>query len=180
MEFTAIPLLISFALLFWWRSVVLFKRTVEDVPTSKVKGVFYGLNEVKGAVKSGAPLQTYLTERPSVWHEWSFPSIGRKPKAIVTRMGTGRPVRRAVGGKSIREGESKLFFFWMIRGNCSSNRRELKLTLLPRCRVFAVHPIHCTTGRDQVERLRIQPTAEGFPRVRSLLATTSTFLVRPN
>ena len=70
MEYGLIPSLLSLALLFWWRSVVLFKRTVEDVPTSKVKGVFYGLNEVKGSVQSNAPLQTYLTERPSVWYEW--------------------------------------------------------------------------------------------------------------
>ena len=52
MAFALIPSFISLALLFWWRSVVLFKRTVEDVPTSKVKGVFYGLNEVKGMAKS--------------------------------------------------------------------------------------------------------------------------------
>ena len=40
MEYGLIPSLLSLALLFWWRSVVLFKRTVEDVPTSKVKGGF--------------------------------------------------------------------------------------------------------------------------------------------
>ena len=39
MAFAFIPITLSLALLVWWRSVVLFKRTVEGVPTSKVKGV---------------------------------------------------------------------------------------------------------------------------------------------
>ena len=39
------------------RSIVLFKRTVEDVPTSKVKGVFYGLNEVKGRSSRSTPFR---------------------------------------------------------------------------------------------------------------------------
>mgnify|MGYP004348208219 FL=1 len=78
MEFALIPALISVALLFWWRSIVLFKRTVEDVPTSKVKGVFYGLNEVKGSVKSEHPLQAPLTETPSVWYKWKISEHWRK------------------------------------------------------------------------------------------------------
>ncbi len=180
MEFAAIPLLISFALLFWWRSVVLFKRTVEDVPTSKVKGVFYGLNEVKGAVKSDAPLQTYLTERPSVWHEWSISEHWKKTKSYRDKDGN-RKTRTKSGWRKVDSGGGiQAFFLLDDRGNSSSNRRERRLTRLPRCPVVAVRLIHCTTGRGRLERLRIQPTAEGFPRVRSLPATNFTFLVRPN
>ena len=110
MEFAAIPLLITFALLFWWRSVVLFKRTVEDVPTSKVKGVFYGLNEVKGAVKSDAPLQTYLTERPSVWHEWSISEHWKKTESYRDKDGN-RKTRTKSGWRKVDSGGGIQAFF---------------------------------------------------------------------
>lgn len=110
MEFAAIPLLISFALLFWWRSVVLFKRTVEDVPTSKVKGVFYGLNEVKGAVNSDAPLQTYLTERPSVWHEWSISEHWKKTESYRDKDGN-RKTRTKSGWRKVDSGGGIQAFF---------------------------------------------------------------------
>ena len=87
MAFAFIPIILSLALLVWWRSVVLFKRTVEDVPTSKVKGVFHGLNEVKGAVKSDLPLQTYLTETPSVWYKWSISEEWRKTETYTDKDG---------------------------------------------------------------------------------------------
>ena len=110
MEFAAIPLLISFALLFWWRSVVLFKRTLEDVPTSKVKGVFYGLNEVKGEIKSDAPLQTYLTERPSVWHEWSISEHWKKTESYRDKDGN-RKTRTKSGWRKVDSGGGIQAFF---------------------------------------------------------------------
>ncbi|TYC00586.1 MAG: hypothetical protein FXF54_01735 [Kosmotoga sp.] len=47
------------------------KRLVDDVPTSKAKGVFIGLVELKGKVKCDNPLRSYLTEKPSVYYRWS-------------------------------------------------------------------------------------------------------------
>ena len=112
MEFAAIPLLITFALLFWWRSVVLFKRTVEDVPTSKVKGVFYGLNEVKGSVKSDDPLQTYLTEGPSVWYVWSISEHWKKTESYRDKDGN-RKTRTKSGWRTVDSGGSYQSFFLM-------------------------------------------------------------------
>ncbi len=69
-----LPLLpvVLWGLLMWrWWVAIRFKRTVENVPTSKVNGVFIGLNEVKGEVESEAPLTTYLTESPAVWYTWN-------------------------------------------------------------------------------------------------------------
>ena len=110
MEYGLIPSLLSLALLFWWRSVVLFKRTVEDVPTSKVKGVFYGLNEVKGSVQSNAPLQTYLTERPSVWYEWRISERWRKTETYRDKDGK-RKTRTRSGWRKIDSGENFQPFF---------------------------------------------------------------------
>ena len=110
MAFALIPSLISLALLFWWRSVILFKRTVEDVPTSKVKGVFYGLNEVKGSVKSDAPLQTYLTEAPSVWYEWKISEHWKKTESYRDKDGN-RKTRTKSGWRTVDSGGSYQSFF---------------------------------------------------------------------
>jgi hypothetical protein len=110
MEFSFIPVFISLAFLFWWRAVILFKRTVEDVPTSKVKGVFYGLNEVKGSVKSDAPLQTYLTERPSVWYEWSISEHWKKTESYRDKDGN-RKTRTKSGWRTVDSGGSYQSFF---------------------------------------------------------------------
>ena len=110
MAFALIPIFISLALLLWWRSVVLFKRTVEDVPTSKVKGVFYGLNEVKGSVKSDEPLQTYLTERPSVWYEWKISEHWKKTETYRDKDGN-RKTRTKSGWRTVDSGGSYKSFF---------------------------------------------------------------------
>jgi hypothetical protein len=47
------------------------KSLVDDVPTSKAKGVFIGLVELKGNVKCDNPLKSYLTEKASVYYKWS-------------------------------------------------------------------------------------------------------------
>ena len=110
MTFALIPFFISLACLFWWRSVVLFKRTVEDVPTSKVKGVFFGLNEVKGSVKSDAPLQTYLTEKPSVWYEWSISEHWKKTERYRDKDGN-RKTRTKSGWRKVDSGGNFQSFF---------------------------------------------------------------------
>ena len=110
MAFALIPIFISLALLYWWRSVVLFKRTVEDVPTSKVKGVFYGLNEVKGSVKSDVPLQTYLTEGPSVWYDWSISEHWKKTESYRDKDGN-RKTRTKSGWRTVDSGGSYQSFF---------------------------------------------------------------------
>ena len=48
------------------------KRLIDDTPTSKVKGVFIGLVELKGKVKTARPLTSYLTEKPCVYYRWSI------------------------------------------------------------------------------------------------------------
>lgn len=110
MTFVLIPIFISLASLFWWRSVVLFKRTVEDVPTSKIKGVFFGLNEVKGSVKSDAPLQTYLTEKPSVWYEWSISEHWKKTERYKDKDGN-RKTRTKRGWRKVDSGGDFQSFF---------------------------------------------------------------------
>ena len=110
MEFALIPIVICLALLLWWRSVMVFKRTVEDVPTSKVKGVFIGLNEVKGEVRSNDPLQTYLTESESVWYSWSVKEHWRKKETYTDSKGRRRTRTRS-GWRTVDSGGNFQSFF---------------------------------------------------------------------
>ena len=68
------------ALIFGILALVLFfvgcralrrKRLLENVPTSKVKGVFAGLNEVKGEALAEWPLTSYLAQTRCVWYRYT-------------------------------------------------------------------------------------------------------------
>lgn len=60
--------LLSLALLFWGFLSLRRKRLIENVPTSKVKGVFMGLNEVKGRARTDIPLRSFITEQACVYY----------------------------------------------------------------------------------------------------------------
>ncbi len=46
------------------------KRLIDDLPTSKVLGVFIGLVELKGTAESESPLSSWLAGAPCVLYEW--------------------------------------------------------------------------------------------------------------
>ena len=48
------------------------KRLMQNVPTSKVKGVFIGLNELKGAARVAEPLTSYLAEEKCIWYSYKI------------------------------------------------------------------------------------------------------------
>ena len=58
------------SIVYYWKSTKR-KRLIEDTPTSKVKGVFIGLNEVKGTVELRYPLRSYLNESDCCWYKYS-------------------------------------------------------------------------------------------------------------
>ena len=180
MAFAFIPIILSLALLVWWRSVVLFKRTVEDVPTSKVKGVFHGLNEVKGTVKSDLPLETYLTETPSVWYKWSISEEWRKTETYRDKDGN-KKTRTKSGWRTVDSGGvTNRSFSRMIRANCSLNRKEQKSKPRPQCHAVALLPMPFIMRRGLLKRLRIRLTGEGFPNAPCLPGTIFTCWVRPS
>jgi hypothetical protein len=45
---------------------------MQNVPTSKVKGVFIGLNELKGAARVAEPLTSYLAEEKCIWYSYKI------------------------------------------------------------------------------------------------------------
>ncbi|MFA5629469.1 MAG: LemA family protein [Dehalococcoidales bacterium] len=46
------------------------KRTIDDCPTSKTRGVFIGLTELKGTAESETPFTAYLSGKACVQYEW--------------------------------------------------------------------------------------------------------------
>ena len=62
--------LIGLSMLVWGFQSLRRKRLVENVPTSKVKGVFAGLNELKGSARKEQPVTSYLAEEPCVYFKY--------------------------------------------------------------------------------------------------------------
>jgi hypothetical protein len=110
MPYLLIPFLICIGLLWWWWIVIRFKRTVENVPTSKVQGVFIGLNEVKGDIESENPFKTYLSEISAVWYKWSVEERWRRTETYTDSKGKSRTRTRS-GWKTVRDGNDEQPFF---------------------------------------------------------------------
>jgi len=57
-----------------WASLRLRRkqRLLHDLPTSKVRGVFIGLVELKGSAESGSPFTSYLAEASCVIYNWQI------------------------------------------------------------------------------------------------------------
>jgi len=47
------------------------KRLINDLPTSKVKGVFIGLTELSGTAETDEPLTSYLAEKKCVYYSYT-------------------------------------------------------------------------------------------------------------
>ena len=46
------------------------RRRITDLPTSRAKGVFVGLNEVAGTARASIPLLSRFSRTPCVWYVW--------------------------------------------------------------------------------------------------------------
>ena len=77
------------SIVYYWKSTKR-KRLIEDTPTSKVKGVFIGLNEVKGTVELRYPLQSYLNESPCCWYKYSIEEHYTRTRTVTDSKGNTR------------------------------------------------------------------------------------------
>ena len=83
------PVVFIVCLVYYWKSTKR-KRLIEDTPTSKVKGVFIGLNEVKGTVELRYPLQSYLNESPCCWYKYSIEEHYTRTRTVTDSKGNTR------------------------------------------------------------------------------------------
>jgi len=58
------------------------RRLHVNVPTSKTKGVFVGLNEVKGVVRCADPLRSRLAGLRCVWYSWAWNTVAHGGDSI--------------------------------------------------------------------------------------------------
>ncbi|MFA4944478.1 MAG: LemA family protein [Lentisphaeria bacterium] len=65
-------------------------RLIRDLPTSKVRGVFIGLVEVKGVAQCAAPLRSRLAAVACVWYDWSVEEHWSKTELVTVRDSKGR------------------------------------------------------------------------------------------
>ena len=85
------------------------KRLMQNVPTSKVKGVFIGLNELKGAARVAAPLTSYLAEEKCIW--FSYKIEEEWERSVTTNDGDGNSKTETKSGWTIiDQGEERQVF----------------------------------------------------------------------
>jgi hypothetical protein len=90
------------------------KRTIENVPTSKVAGVFIGLTEVKGRAESPAPLTSRLAEIPCVYFAYSVEEEWERWETETYRDSNGRMQTRTVrrsGWTTVESRDDRPSFF---------------------------------------------------------------------
>lgn len=77
-RFLPVALVIPALLMWGWHRAAKRKRLIQDVPTSKVKGVAIGLSEVKGKALRPEPFVSYLAQVPTVWYRYSIDEHWRR------------------------------------------------------------------------------------------------------
>ena len=101
------------ALWFWARAVRL-RRLIQDLPTSKTKGVFIGLVELKGTAEIEEPLTSYLAEISCVQFGWSVSEEWRRivTYTVTDKDGNTRTETRVESGWTTvaSGGDSSLFY----------------------------------------------------------------------
>jgi len=107
---TAIPVILCPVLLWLGIRSLRRKRLVEDVPTSKVEGVFIGLTELKGTAETPSPLVSYLAEEEVVFYRFSVEEHWQKTETYTDSEGQTRTRTRS-GWTTVRSDEVRRTFF---------------------------------------------------------------------
>ncbi len=93
-----------------WRTQARKRRLLDDVPTSKVKGVSVGLVELKGEARREVPLTSWLAGVDCVWYRWS---VEERWERTVTEHYTDSEGKRRTrkrkesGWKTVASGEER-------------------------------------------------------------------------
>jgi hypothetical protein len=85
------------------------KRLIDDLPTSKVHGVFIGQCELKGTAESGAPLFSYLAGTCCVYYNFTVEEHWSRTTVYVTSKGP--QVRHESGWRNVAEDTKSVPFY---------------------------------------------------------------------
>jgi hypothetical protein len=86
--------------LWFWARAVRLRRLIQDLPTSKARGVFIGLVELKGTAEIEEPLTSYLAETACVQFAWSVSEEWRRvvTYTVTDKDGNSRTETRVESG----------------------------------------------------------------------------------
>ncbi|MFM8792721.1 MAG: GIDE domain-containing protein, partial [Solirubrobacterales bacterium] len=86
--------------LWFWSRALRLRRLIQDLPTSKARGVFIGLVELKGTAEIEEPLTSYLAETACVQFGWSVSEEGRRvvTYTVTDKDGNSRTETRVESG----------------------------------------------------------------------------------
>lgn len=104
---------IALVLAWYWLKTMRRKRLIEDVPTSKVKGVAIGLSEVKGAARRDEPFISYLAGAPTVWYRYDISEHWERTVTETYTDSDGKRktrTKRESGWKTVQSDEVRLPF----------------------------------------------------------------------
>ena len=104
--FLAITGALALGLLWWGFRSLRRKRLLENVPTSKVKGVFLGLNEVKGRAHRDEPFTSYLARRHCVYYRYEVKERWETTERYTDSEGRSR-TRTNSGWKTVASHEER-------------------------------------------------------------------------
>ncbi len=85
------------------------KRLIDDLPTSKVQGVFIGQCELSGTAESGKPFTSYLAGRRCVLYDWTVAEHWSRTTVHMTSKGP--QVRHESGWKEVAKGGESAPFY---------------------------------------------------------------------
>lgn len=80
-QFTLGGSILALLPLWFWARALRLRRLLQDLPTSKTRGVFIGLVELKGTAEIEEPLTSYLAEIACVHYSWA---VSEEWRRIVT------------------------------------------------------------------------------------------------
>ncbi len=101
---------LTLVLVWVWQKYLKRKRLIENVPTSKVKGIFMGLNEVKGQANCDRPLSAYLCEKDCIWYKYSIEEYYERTRQVTDKDGKTR-TERDTGWETVDSGSNSCFFY---------------------------------------------------------------------
>ena len=85
------------------------KRLMQNVPTSKVKGVFIGLNELKGGCRVEEPLTSFLAGKKCIWYRYKIEEEWERTETTKDSEGNSKTERKT-GWTTIDSGEERRSF----------------------------------------------------------------------
>ncbi|MHC4731985.1 MAG: GIDE domain-containing protein, partial [Planctomycetota bacterium] len=102
----AVTGLLALGLLWWGFRSLKRKRLIENVPTSKVKGVFLGLNEVKGRAHRDEPFTSYLAQTHCVYYRYEVKERWETTETYTDSEGRSQ-TRTSSGWKTVSSHEER-------------------------------------------------------------------------